>query len=77
MNQTTSFKLAPADRSETVVDKVIKWIFYAIAFTFLIWPALIVVGIVIAIGVAVLAIVVGLSVVLLPVAILLRVLRLV
>lgn len=77
MNQTQSFKFAPAVRTETVVDKIIKWFWYAILFAVLLWPALFVIGFIIAIGLAVLALVVGLSIVLLPVAILLRVLRLV
>lgn len=77
MNETTSFKKAPADRSETVIDKVIKWIFYAIAFAFLLWPALFLIGIIIAVGVAILAILFALSVLLIPAAIVLRLLRLV
>jgi hypothetical protein len=75
---TQSFKLTPAAQTgDTVIGKLIRWIFYAIAFAFLLWPALIIVGIVIAVGLALLAITVGLSIVLLPVAILFRVLRLV
>jgi len=79
MNKTESFKFAPPfkQRSETVIDKILKWIFYAIAFAFLLLPAVFVVAVVVGIGLAVLAIIVGLSIVLLPVAILLRVLKLV
>lgn len=79
MNETQSFKFAPPlkPRSETVIDKILKWIFYVIAFCFLLWPALFIVGIVIAIGLAVLAIVVALSIVLIPIGIVARLFKLV
>lgn len=73
-----SFKLLSRhDARDTFTGRLFRWIFYAIAFAFLIWPAVLIVAIGAGLILAALAIVVALSIVLLPVAILLRVLRLV
>lgn len=79
MNETQSFKFAPPfkQRSETVADKVLKWILYAILAAFLFWPALILIGIILAIGLAILAIIVALSIILIPIGIVARLFKLV
>jgi hypothetical protein len=73
-----SFTLLKRDETkDTFTGRFFRWVFYALAFAFLIWPILFIAGIIIAVLVAILAIVFMLSIIALPFAILLRVLRLV
>lgn len=74
----TSFKLIKQSEAEdNFIYKLIRWIFYFVAFAFLMWPALILIGVILAIVVGILLLIAAISIVLLPAAIVLRLLRLV